>query len=185
MEWRRMERTGLRQAQQARLPLYERTRVFRAYPSWLVPGMIQTPAFTEAALRAVQQRRGLVDDVADAVAARLERQKVLHEGDHRFAFLVEESVLRSGLVEGIDGALVAHELAGQLTARPDAEVTISIGDMSIDIYGVSYREDREVFELHVLADDLADAVRNLARDGLALERTADLAGRSPSAGRSC
>lgn len=107
VEWRRMEHTGLRQAQTARLPLYERTRSFRSYSSWLVPGMIQTPAYTEAALRAVQQRRGLVDDVADALVARLERQRVLREGDHRFAFLVEESVLRSG----IGGAGV---MAGQL-----------------------------------------------------------------------
>lgn len=107
IEWRRMERRGLRQAQEARLPLYERTRRFRAYSSWLVPGMIQTPAYTEAALQAVQQRRELVDDVDAALAARIERQRVLHEGDHRFAFLVEESVLRSGL----GGAAV---MAGQL-----------------------------------------------------------------------
>lgn len=107
VEWRRMERAGLKRAQEARLPLYERTRNFRSYSSWLVPGLIQTRAFTEAALRAIQRRRGLADDVEDAVAARLERQRVLYEGDHRFAFLVEESVLRCG----IGGAEV---MAGQL-----------------------------------------------------------------------
>ncbi|MER7552391.1 helix-turn-helix transcriptional regulator [Streptomyces anulatus] len=96
VEWRRMERAGLRQAQQARLPLYQRTRRFRSYSSWLVPGMIQTQPYTTAVLRAIQRRRGLVDDVSAAVAARLERQQVLHEGDRRFAFLVEESVLRAG-----------------------------------------------------------------------------------------
>ncbi|MEV7284266.1 helix-turn-helix transcriptional regulator [Streptomyces sp. NPDC093252] len=95
--WRRMERAGLRAAQEARLPLYRRTRRFRSYSSWLVPGMIQTEAYTTAALRAVQKRRGLVDDVAGAVAARMERQRVLHERGRRFAFLVEESVLRSGI----------------------------------------------------------------------------------------
>ncbi|WKU45927.1 helix-turn-helix transcriptional regulator [Streptomyces sp. VNUA116] len=95
--WRRMERAGLRQAQEARQPLYERTRRFRSYSSWLVPGMIQTHAYTVATLRAIQRRRGLVDDVAEAVAARMERQRLLYEGDHRFAFLIEESVLRSGI----------------------------------------------------------------------------------------
>ncbi|MFE5076910.1 helix-turn-helix domain-containing protein [Streptomyces halstedii] len=95
--WRRMERAGLKQAQEARLPLYLRTRRFRAYSSWLVPGMIQTQPYTTAALHAIQRRRGLVDDVADAVAARMERQRVLYEGDRRFAFLVEESVLRAGI----------------------------------------------------------------------------------------
>ncbi|MFM9604193.1 helix-turn-helix domain-containing protein [Streptomyces turgidiscabies] len=97
VEWRRMERAGLRQAQEARLPLYERTHRFRSYSSWLVPGMIQTHAYTTAALRAIQQRRGLVDDVADAVEARMERQRVLYEAGRQFAFLVEESVLRSGI----------------------------------------------------------------------------------------
>ncbi|MBN0045342.1 helix-turn-helix transcriptional regulator [Streptomyces actuosus] len=105
--WRRMERAGLKQAQEARLPLYQWTRRFRSYSSWLVPGMIQTQPYTTAALQAIQRRRGLVDDVAEAVAARMERQRVLYEGDRRFAFLVEESVLRAG----IGGAEV---MSGQL-----------------------------------------------------------------------
>lgn len=91
-----MERAGLRRAQEARLPLYERTRRFRSYSSWLVPGLIQTPGYTEAVLRAVQRRRVPIDDVADAVAVRMDRQRVLYEGQRRFAFLVEESVLRNG-----------------------------------------------------------------------------------------
>ncbi|MFE6337186.1 helix-turn-helix domain-containing protein [Streptomyces sp. NPDC057798] len=96
--WRRMERTGLKQAQEARLPPFERTRRFRAYSSWFVPGLIQTYGYTEAVLRAVRRRRVEVD----AVAVRTERQRVLYEGDRRFAFLVEESVLRNGL-GGPDG----------------------------------------------------------------------------------
>ncbi|WP_405881454.1 helix-turn-helix domain-containing protein [Streptomyces sp. NBC_01136] len=95
--WRRMERAGLKQAQEARLPLFERTHRFRSYSSWLVPGLIQTYGYTEAVLRAVQRRRVEADDVAEAVAVRMERQRVLYEGDRRFAFLIEESVLRNGL----------------------------------------------------------------------------------------
>lgn len=97
VEWRRMERAGLRRAQEAVLPLFERTRWFRAYSSWLVPGLLQTHGYTEDVLRAVQLRRVPVDDVADAVAVRMERQRVLREGHRRFAFLLEESVLRNGL----------------------------------------------------------------------------------------
>ncbi|MET7357583.1 helix-turn-helix transcriptional regulator [Streptomyces sp. NPDC005562] len=107
VDWRRMERAGLRQAQEARLPLYQRTHRFRSYSSWLVPGMIQTQPYTTAVLRAIQRRRGLVDDVADAVTARMERQRVLSEGGRQFAFLVEESVLRAG----VGGAEV---MSGQL-----------------------------------------------------------------------
>ncbi|MEU9879890.1 helix-turn-helix domain-containing protein [Streptomyces phaeochromogenes] len=99
VEWRRMERAGLRQAQEARLPLYERTRWFRSYSPGLVPGLIQTYGYTEDVLRAVQRRRVEIDDVADAVAVRIERQRVLYEGQRRFAFLIEESVLRNALGE--------------------------------------------------------------------------------------
>ncbi|MFD9884806.1 helix-turn-helix domain-containing protein [Streptomyces alboflavus] len=96
IEWRRMERAGLRRAQEARLPLYARTRHFRAYSSWLVPGLIQTRAYTTATLREIQRRRGLPDDVDEAVEARVERQQLLYEPNRTFAFVVEESVLRSG-----------------------------------------------------------------------------------------
>ncbi|MFE7457908.1 helix-turn-helix domain-containing protein [Streptomyces sp. NPDC057554] len=131
VNWRRMERAGLKQAQEARLPLYQRTRRFRSYSSWLVPGMIQTQPYTMAALQAIQRRRGLVDDLADAVAARMERQRVLYEGDRRFAFLVEESVLRAGIggaevMSGqlghlISAASLPHVSLGVVPMRPDRE----------------------------------------------------------------
>jgi transcriptional regulator with XRE-family HTH domain len=73
IEWRRMERTGLRRAQEARIPLFERTRQFRAYSSWLFPGLIQTEGYTRAVLEAVRKRRGLIDDVDAAVLARMKR----------------------------------------------------------------------------------------------------------------
>ncbi|MCY0937781.1 helix-turn-helix domain-containing protein [Streptomyces sp. H34-S4] len=100
VQWRRMERTGLRRAQEAQLPLFERTQRFRCYSSWMVPGLIQTRDYTASVLRAVHQRRGVVDDVDDAVQVRMERQAVLHEGG-QFAFLMEETVLRNSL-GGVD-----------------------------------------------------------------------------------
>ncbi|MET7976708.1 helix-turn-helix transcriptional regulator [Streptomyces mirabilis] len=129
--WRRMERAGLKQAQESRLPLYQRTRRFRSYSSWLVPGMIQTRPYTTAALQAIQRRRGLVDDVAEAVAARMERQRVLYEGDRRFAFLVEESVLRAG----IGGAEVMAGQLGHLLS------VASLPNVSLGV--VPMRPDRE------------------------------------------
>ncbi|MCT9109213.1 helix-turn-helix domain-containing protein [Streptomyces mirabilis] len=129
--WRRMERAGLKQAQESCLPLYQRTRRFRSYSSWLVPGMIQTRPYTTAALQAIQRRRGLVDDVAEAVAARMDRQRVLYEGDRRFAFLVEESVLRAG----IGGAEVMAGQLGHLVS------VASLPNVSLGV--VPMRPDRE------------------------------------------
>ncbi|WP_199546231.1 helix-turn-helix transcriptional regulator [Streptomyces sp. N35] len=97
VSWHRMERTGLRRAQESVLPLYEQTRWFRAYSPNFIPGLIQTYGYTEDVLRAVQRRRVVVDDVADAVAARMDRQRVLYEGQKRFAFLVEESTLSNAV----------------------------------------------------------------------------------------
>jgi transcriptional regulator with XRE-family HTH domain len=128
--WRRMERDGLKRAQEARLPLYERTRRFRAYSSWLVPGLIQTQPYTTAALHAIHKRRGLaVDDVAEAVAARMERQRVLREGNRRFAFLVEESVLRNG----IGGAeVMAAQLAYLASVASLPHVSMGVVPMAAD-----------------------------------------------------
>jgi hypothetical protein len=93
VEWRRMERTGLRVAQEQILPLFERTSSFWVYSPSLIPGMVQTPAYLAAVLRSTQRRRGLVDDVDAAVAARMERQRLLQHPGKTFAFVVEEFVL--------------------------------------------------------------------------------------------
>lgn len=62
VEWHRMERTGLKRAQESLLPLMERTRKFRTYSPNFVPGMLQSRAYTTTVLRAVQRRRVAVDD---------------------------------------------------------------------------------------------------------------------------
>ncbi|WP_432198556.1 helix-turn-helix domain-containing protein [Streptomyces sp. bgisy027] len=95
VQWRRMERAGLRRVQQSVAPLFERTRRFRVYQSWVLPGLLQTPAYTRAVLSTVAHLRDVPDDIDAAVAVRMERQRILHTGDHRFAMLVEEWVLRT------------------------------------------------------------------------------------------
>ncbi len=123
VEWRRMERSGLRRSQQAALPLFERTHRFRVYSSWLVPGLLQTHGYTEAVLRAVQRRRVPVDDVADAVAVRMERQRILHDAPRTFAFLIEESVLSNGLG---DADTQAEQLERLLTVSTLPQISIGV-----------------------------------------------------------
>lgn len=100
LTWRRLERAGLKRSQEERLPLYQRTRRFRSYSVWAIPGLLQTCQYTEDVLRTIQRQRVPMDDVADAVAARMERQRVLSEGRRLFAFLIEEPVLRNTLSTG-------------------------------------------------------------------------------------
>ncbi len=94
LDWRRAERSGLRRLTVSVRDLYERTRLLRAYSTKMIPGLLQTAEYTTAVYSSIRDRRGLVDDVEAAVLERMARQHVLYEGDHRFAFLIEHSVLR-------------------------------------------------------------------------------------------
>lgn len=94
VEWRRLNPAGLRRAQESRRPLYERTRLFKAYCSAVVPGFLQTPGYARALLSAIGAFRDTPNDVEEAVTARMSRNQMLRSGNHRFTLLVEESVLR-------------------------------------------------------------------------------------------
>ncbi|GAB2700115.1 helix-turn-helix domain-containing protein [Kitasatospora kifunensis] len=122
VEWRRLTRTGLRRLQESAVPLYERTRHFRAYSSRVVPGVLQTEAYATALLATVADFRRTPNDVTEAVAARLARSRVIRTGNHRFAILVEESVLyyRLGSV-----ATMAEQLAYLLAVM--SLPTVSLG----------------------------------------------------------
>ncbi|MEU2877428.1 helix-turn-helix transcriptional regulator [Streptomyces sp. NPDC007070] len=107
MEWRRLQRTGLRHLQESRVELYERTRLFRVYCSTVVPGVLQTPAYATALLGAIARFHHTPDDVAEAVEARMKRSRVLFTAGNRFSVLVEESVLRYRIGD-------SETMAGQL-----------------------------------------------------------------------
>jgi transcriptional regulator with XRE-family HTH domain len=93
LDWQRMERAGLKPAQEAVREIYERTKLLRVYSSQLIPGPVQTAAYVHALLSGLRDRRGVVDDVAGAVAERMDRQRSLFAGDHRFAVVLEEDTL--------------------------------------------------------------------------------------------
>ena len=108
VEWRRMIRSGMRRLQEAPLPLYERTRQFRIYEPGVIPGLFQTADYARARMGRIVEFNGIPDDLDTAVAARLERQRVLRRGDHRFAVVLEEWALRSRIGS-------TEMMAGQLT----------------------------------------------------------------------
>jgi transcriptional regulator with XRE-family HTH domain len=107
VEWRRVERTGLRQLQESYQSLMERTRQFRIYEPGVVPGIFQTPAYAEARLRRIAEFSGLPDDVDAAVAARMERTRLLESGIRRFSVALELGALysRIGSVQMMIGQL--------------------------------------------------------------------------------
>lgn len=130
VEWRRMERTGLRLANESVVPLWERTRCFRIYSSFLIPGPVQTEAYIRAVLHSIMLRRRLPDDVDASVRVRVDKQHVLYEGDHRFAIVLEENVLR----HSIGGATT---MAGQL-----GHLLVASGLPSVSLGIVPFNADR-------------------------------------------
>jgi transcriptional regulator with XRE-family HTH domain len=143
IEWRRMERTGLRRAQESVLPLWERTHLFRSYSSWLIPGAVQTRAYTTAVLRAIAARRDLPDDVEDAVAARADRLRLLREGGRRFVVVVEESVLRN-VIGGTE--TMAGQLGHLLAVGSLPSVSLGIIPMGIERDAMWPVEDFWIFD---------------------------------------
>ncbi|MGF1428760.1 helix-turn-helix domain-containing protein [Kitasatospora sp. LaBMicrA B282] len=123
VEWRRIERPGLKRAQESVKPLFDRTRRFRMYQSWVVPGILQTATYTKSVLETIVSLRDVHDDVDEAVAVRMDRQRMLHTGHHRFAILIEEWVLRT--VIG-DADVMAGQLGHLIAAASTPSVSIGI-----------------------------------------------------------
>jgi transcriptional regulator with XRE-family HTH domain len=162
VEWRRMERTGLKRAQQAVLPLWERTRRFRTYSPWLIPGAVQTESYTRAVLRGTSARRGLPDDVDAAVEVRKERLRLLHEGDRTFAVLIEEAVLRN-VIGSSD--VMAGQLGHLLTVGELPSVSLGILPMGLDRTGMPPVEDFWIFDNALVNVELISGYLTITQPG--------------------
>ncbi len=143
VEWRRMERTGLKHAQEAVLPLWERTRSFRAYSSWLIPGVVQSGGYTRAALQALAIRRELPDDTEEAAKVRADRLRLLREGDHRFFVVIEESVLRN-VIGGVE--VMAGQLGHLISVASLPSVSLGIIPMGLPRDAMWPVEDFWIFD---------------------------------------
>jgi transcriptional regulator with XRE-family HTH domain len=93
LEYRRQMQAGLKHFQESSIPLYERTSLFRVYDTTVVPGLLATAEYSAAIFQFWAEFMDLPDDVDQAVAARMERQRVLYTGDRQFRFIIEEQAL--------------------------------------------------------------------------------------------
>lgn len=93
--YQRLNRAGLHRAQQSVRPAFEQAALIRSYQPRIIPGLLQTAAYTTVMLEVSRDRQGASrDDVPDAVAERTDRQRILTRAGHRFEFVIEEQVLR-------------------------------------------------------------------------------------------
>jgi transcriptional regulator with XRE-family HTH domain len=95
VEWQRHMRAGLKHSQTSSVALYERTKLFRGYENTVIPGLFHTAEYAAAIFRFWNEFLDLPGDVDEAVAARMERQRVLYTGARRFTFVLEEQTLRT------------------------------------------------------------------------------------------
>ncbi|MEI5100380.1 helix-turn-helix transcriptional regulator [Streptomyces sp. PmtG] len=154
VQWKRLQRSGMKQLQEASTARYEQTRHLRAYASHVIPGYLQTPGYATALMGTIAAFRGTPDDVSEAVKARMERARVLHEGDHRFATLIEEHVLYHRVGD-------TDVMAGQLGALLAA---MALPSMSLGIIPVTTPREQTMWPLEqfTIFDDVRIHVELLA-----------------------
>jgi transcriptional regulator with XRE-family HTH domain len=95
VEWQRQLRAGLKPLQTKSVPLYDKTKLFRGYENTVIPGLFHTAEYAAAIFDWWSEFLELPNDAEAAVAARMERQKVLYAGDRRFVFVLEEQTLKT------------------------------------------------------------------------------------------
>jgi transcriptional regulator with XRE-family HTH domain len=96
LEFRRQARAGMKRVLGAHtVSLYEQVGEFRIYEHNVVPGLLQTAAYCSAMLSFWIGFLDVPDDLDTAVAARMERQRVLYQAGKRFAVVLEEQALRT------------------------------------------------------------------------------------------
>jgi transcriptional regulator with XRE-family HTH domain len=134
LEFRRQARTGMKRVVGAHaLPLYERTSRFRIYEHNVVPGLFQTPAYCAAMLSFWIGFLDTPRDLDAAVAARMERQKVVFEAGRSFTVVLEEQALRTWFG---DAAVQAGQLGRLLEMMSVPTVSLGIVPLMTERPGV-------------------------------------------------
>ncbi|MEV6769427.1 DUF5753 domain-containing protein [Nocardia sp. NPDC051030] len=95
----------------------------RSYQPIVVPGLLQTPAYVEEVLGRMIRFYGIPNDLDEGVAARLDRQKILHQGNRRFSFIIAEQTLRTTVG---DDSVMAGQLEHLLAVMSLPRLVIGI-----------------------------------------------------------
>ncbi|MEG8181478.1 helix-turn-helix domain-containing protein [Nocardia terpenica] len=97
IEWRQALGAGMKHRQQQTLRLESRASVIRNWEPSIVSGLLQTADYATAIMKNVITFYGIPDDLDDAVAKRMERQRILYKRGKRFHILLGEQSLYTTL----------------------------------------------------------------------------------------
>lgn len=96
LEFRRQARAGMKRVLGPHtVALYERTELFRIYEHNVIPGLFQTAEYSAAMISFWIKFLNTPNDLDAAVAARMERQRVVYHPRKRFSVVMEEQALRT------------------------------------------------------------------------------------------
>lgn len=123
MEWRRVVVSGHAHRQRQAITLESGTRSIRGYHPRVIPGLAQTRDYATAIFLRTAEFYRAPDDVETAVDTRMQRQDVLHRGDHRIHYLIEEQALYTTI--GGD-SVMADQLRHLLTAMRLPRLAVAI-----------------------------------------------------------
>jgi transcriptional regulator with XRE-family HTH domain len=161
--YQRSHRAGMRQAQAAVRPVYERATLLRSYVPNMIPGLLQTSEYTRAGLEAVRARLSLpVNDINAAVAERMDRQKVLRSGRRRFVFIIEEQALTQRTTPA---EAHAAQLRHLLKAMHLPAVSLSIIPAAVERPGLWQPEAFYMFDEELVAVELTSGVLEVRQPG--------------------
>ncbi|TWF73722.1 hypothetical protein FHX73_15349 [Kitasatospora viridis] len=93
VQWRKVHRDGMKRAQDAEMERLEQTRLTRVYYSNVIPGVTQRRGYATSLMTAITRFQETPNDVDAAVESRVARSNLFRRANHRFAMVLEETVL--------------------------------------------------------------------------------------------
>jgi transcriptional regulator with XRE-family HTH domain len=134
LEFRRQSRAGMKRVLGAHtVTLYEQVSFFRIYEHNVIPGLFQTADYSAAMLSFWIDFLETPNDLSEAVAARMERQRVIYQRGKRFAVVLEEQALRTWFG---DATTQAGQLDRLLAVMSLPNVSVGIVPLMVERAGV-------------------------------------------------
>jgi transcriptional regulator with XRE-family HTH domain len=124
--WKRSHAPGIGARQRGVAEVEAAATRISVFQTHVIPGLLQVPEYAEQVFRMIEDKSAA--EVADGVAARMNRQPVLHHPDKAFTFVLGEGALRwRPAFEDVRAAQAERLLA--LQARPN--ITIAVLPFSV------------------------------------------------------
>jgi Domain of unknown function (DUF5753) len=158
-----LNRAGLKARQERLRDKYWQVHVHRVYQTKVIPGLLQTPELmTEYLTQARREQHLELDDVAEAVAARTDRQRCLDRPDAWWLFLLEEDVLWFW-----PGPLEAHRTQLQVLLETMKRPNLSLGIIPRGIHrnGVSPEESFTMSDETIVSVELVSSYLSFTQPG--------------------